>query len=224
MNLRQTTTASHTQLPASVETSLLGDLTRQRAEAFVYDCFRHHYQAEIRHFLPVLMSLSDSSQRLQAVLGFRHASHGDQLFLEHYLDQPVEQLLASRIQAPVDRERLLEVGNLAVADNGGGRWLITALTAYLSATQAEWAIFTIGPVLQNAFKRMGLELIELAEARRERLPADEQSLWGNYYEQRPKVMAGNLAHGHGVLLEYCRRERGLMHLWQQAVAVGREAA
>jgi hypothetical protein len=224
MDLKQSIASSHKDLPASVQTSLSGDMNRQAAESFVHDCFRYHYRAEIRQFLPVLMSLSDNSQRLQAVLGFRHASHGEALFLENYLDQPVEQLLASRIQAPVDRERLVEVGNLAVADSGGGRWLITALTAYLSATQAEWAIFTIGPVLQNAFKRMGLKLIELAEAQRERLPADEQSLWGNYYEQRPKVMAGNVAHGHGVLLEYCRRERDLMHLWQQAAAVGREAA
>jgi hypothetical protein len=224
MDLNQVTASSHSHLPASVQTSLTGDMHRRAAESFVHDCFRHHYQAEIQHFLPILMGLCDDNQRLQAVLGFRHACHGEQLFLEYYLNQPVEQVLASRIQAPVDRERLVEVGNLAVTNHGGGRWLITALTAYLSATQAEWAIFTIGPVLQNAFKRMGLELIELAEASRESLPSDEQPLWGNYYEQRPKVMAGNVAHGHAVLLEHCHKEIELMRLWQQAAAVGREAA
>jgi hypothetical protein len=224
MNLMQNRLKSKRSLPASVHTSLPDGINRQAAEAFVHDCFHQYYQADVQHYLPILMGLSDESQQLQAVLGFRHASHEEPLFLENYIDQPVEQLLASRIQAPVDRERLVEVGNLAVTPRGGGRWLITALTAYLSATQAEWALFTIGPVLQNAFKRMGLELIDLAEARRERLPEAEQSLWGRYYEQKPRVMAGNVAHGHEVLINLCRREEALMRLWQQAMAVGREAA
>ena len=84
----------------------------------------------------------------RAVLGFRYADQAP-LFLEHYLERPVEQLLAARLKRPVDRSRLVEVGNLAVTTAGGGRWLITALTAYLSATGSEWALFTIGPALVN---------------------------------------------------------------------------
>jgi hypothetical protein len=210
-------------LPTRVHAYPPGSAHRHMAEQFVHAAFKRHYQADIQSFMPMLLSLSDEQQRLHAVLGFRHAN-ATPLFLEKYLDQPVEQLLASRIHAPVDRSRLLEVGNLAVSASGGGRWLITALTAYLSTTHSEWVLFTIGPVLRNVFSRLGLELIDLAEARKDRLPLEEQAAWGSYYDQKPHVMAGKIATGYSALLSLCEQEGELMNLWQQAIAVGREAA
>ncbi len=210
--------------PRFVHTSSPGGAERRTAaEGFIRDCFRHHYGAEISQFMPQLMSLSNEQDELQAVLGFRHADPGP-LFLEHYLDRPVEQLLASRIRQPVDRSHLVEVGNLAVATAGGGRWLITALTAYLSATSAEWVLFTIGPAIYNAFTRMGLELIDLAEARREALPPGERMRWGNYYDQKPRVMAGNIAYGYDKLWSLCQREAPMRELWRNAERAGGEAA
>jgi hypothetical protein len=196
---------------------------RMTAERFVSACFKQHYGAEIAHFMPLLMSLSDHQQRVMAVLGFRHGSD-EPLFLENYLDLPAEQLLAAKLKIPVDRTRLVEVGNLAVTSAGGGRWLITALTAYLSNTAAEWALFTIGPVLYNAFTRLGLELIELAEARLESLPLEERARWGSYYDQRPKVMAGNIAHGNEVLWSICQHEQAMRELWQSAERAGSRVA
>jgi hypothetical protein len=210
-------------LPTCVRTCPPGGPQRMAAEQFVHHCFKQHYSADIRHFMPMLMSLSDEQDRLQAVLGFRHADD-EPLFLETYLDQPVEQILSSRICQPVDRSRLVEVGNLSVANAGGTRWLFTALTAYLSTTHCEWVLFTIGPLLHNAFRRLGFTLVDLAEARRERLPAEEQAAWGSYYDQKPRVMAGKLAHGHAGLWAMCEREVAMMELWQQAVAAGSEAA
>jgi len=196
---------------------------RMAAEQFVRDSFKYHYQADVEHFMPTLLSLSDVHDQLQAVLGFRRAGKSP-LFLEHYLDQPVEQVLANRLQTPVDRSSLVEVGNLAVSASGGGRWLITALTAYLSAIQAEWALFTIGSAMLNAFRRLGLEPVELAEARQDRLPAREQRSWGSYYAQKPRVMAGNVAHGYTVLSALCEKESALKDLWRGALAIGGQAA
>jgi hypothetical protein len=209
--------------PRSVQTLRPGIEQRITAERFVSACFKQHYGAEIVHYMPLLMSLRDQQQRLTAVLGFRHAGC-EPLFLENYLDQPVEQLLSAKLKMPVDRNRLVEVGNLAVASAGGGRELITALTAYLSTTTAEWALFTIGPILYNAFTRLGLELIELADARIESLPLEEQACWGSYYEQRPKVMAGNIAHGNKVLWAICQQEQSMRELWQSAEQAGRRVA
>ncbi len=209
--------------PRYVHTSAPGGKDRLTAEHFVYSCFKKHYGAEIRHFMPTLMSLSDEQGDLKAVLGFRHADQNP-LFLEHYLARPAEQVLARKLMMPVDRSRLVEVGNLAVNGAGGGRWLITALTAYLSATGSEWALFTIGPVLYNAFRRLGLELIDVAEASQDMLPADERQYWGRYYDQKPRVMAGNIAQGHAVLWEACQREGAMRELWMSAHQAGRAAA
>ena len=210
-------------LPTCVRTCPPGGQRRIAAERFVHRCFKHHYAADIRHFMPMLMSLSDEQDSVQAVLGFRHAQE-EPLFLETYLDQPVEQLLASRINMPVDRSRLVEVGNLSVANAGGTRWLFTALTAYLSTTHCEWVLFTIGPKLLNAFRRLGFSPIDLAEARRDRLPPEEQAAWGSYYDQKPRVMAGRLSLGHAGLWAMCEREVAMMNLWQRALAVGSQAA
>jgi hypothetical protein len=193
-----------------------------KAEQFVSSCFQQHYGAEIRHFMPLLMSLSDQHDELKAVLGFRYADRNP-LFLEKYLERPVEQVLAAKLKRPVNRSHLVEVGNLAVNTAGGGRWLITALTAYLSTTGCEWALFTIGSPLHNAFIRLGLQLVDLAAARRESLPLEEQALWGSYYEQKPKVMAGNIAQGHAVLWSVCQREQPMRELWVCAEQAGRQS-
>lgn len=210
-------------LPRFIQTSQPGAEYRQAAERFVSSCFKQHYGAEITHFMPMLMSLSDQHDELKAVLGFRYADHKP-LFLENYLERPVEQILSAKIKIPVDRSRLVEVGNLAVNTPGGGRWLITALTAYLSTTGSEWALFTISPLLYNVFSRMGLELVDLAEARREALPPQEQARWGSYYDQKPRVMAGNIAHGHSVLKSICQLEQPMLELWQSAEQAGLQAA
>jgi hypothetical protein len=206
-----------------VQTSRPGAAQRLAAEQFVSSCFKQHYGAEISHFMPLLMSLCDQHDELKAVLGFRYADQNP-LFLENYLDRPVEQVLATKLKRPVDRSHLVEVGNLAVNTVGGGRWLITALTAYLSTTGCEWALFTIGSALHNAFTRLGLQLIDLAAARRESLPIEEQARWGSYYEQKPRVMAGNIAHGHAVLWSICQREQPMRELWLRAEQAGRQAA
>ncbi len=210
-------------MPSRVRNARPDSPRRKAAEDFVHHCFQEHYQADIRHFMPNLMSLSDDQDRLQAVLGFRHAE-ASPLFLETYLDHPVEEMIAARVQQPVDRLRLVEVGNLSVANPGITRWLFIALTGYLSTTQCEWVLFTIGPVLQHAFERLGFRMIDLGEARCERLPQAERATWGRYYDQQPRVLAGRLDQGLRTLGALCEQEVAIMHLWQNAAAVGREAA
>ncbi|MEJ2694949.1 MAG: thermostable hemolysin [Candidatus Thiodiazotropha sp.] len=46
-------------------------------------------------------------------------------------------------------------------------------------------------------------------------PASERSVWGRYYDQKPRVMAGNIAQGYVQLLAQCEHEAELMNLWQR---------
>ena len=221
------TALKRTRKPLDVPTlvNLEGPTTRARSEAesFVAAAFAAAYGAAIRHFMPALLTLRNDSGLLLAVLGLRKA--GDQpLFLEQYLDGPVESHLAAATGAPVDREALVEVGNFAVGAAGGGRWLITALTAYLYSAGHTWAVFTCGPELQNAFHRLGVELVDLAPADPARLAPGELAAWGSYYVQRPRVMAANVAQSHRVLAALFERECALNGLWRGALQAGRLAA
>ena len=196
---------------------------RAEAETFVREAFDVAYGARIEHFLPTLMALRNDSGRLLAVLGLRETG-SEPLFLEQYLDRPVEQALSAAADSPVDRDSLVEVGNFAIGAAGGGRWLITALTAYLYAAGHSWTVFTCGTELQNAFRRLGIELLDLGVADPNRLDADEWARWGSYYDQKPRVMAADVAHGHQVLSTLFEKEFALNALWRGALQAGQLAA
>ncbi len=206
-------------VPTLVNTTASADARHEEVATFIHAHFAAVYGADIQRFLPVLMSLRADDGRLLGALGLRTAADGP-LFLERYLDRPLEQALAAAIKAPVNRKELIEVGNLAVAAPGGGRWLITALTAYLHAAGQRWAVFTCGPRLRNAFFRLGIELTDLGRASIERLPEDEAVHWGDYYAQHPRLMAARVAQSHQVLASLFRTECALTALWQHANEAG----
>lgn len=208
------------EIPTKVELNGPKSVERVEAENFVRGSFMTHYGAHIDHFLPSLMTLRNDGGRLLAVLGLRNPED-EKLFLEHYLESPVEQVLNRTIQSQVKRTDLIEVGNFAVGAVGGGRWLITALTAFLHTSGRQWAVFTCGPILRNAFDRLGIRLIDLALADPRSLTSEESRKWGSYYDSKPRVMAANVAQSHQVLSELFEKECALSLLWMGALQAGR---
>lgn len=213
----------HDRRPIRVEQGGRCDAGRGEIEGFIHARFAAHYGADVRQFLPVLVSLRDSDGGIQAALGLRRAADGP-LFLERYLAAPVERRLAAATRSPIDRDGIMEVGNLAVSSAGGGRYLITVLTSYLHASRHQWVVFTIGTALQNSFRRLGLPLLDLGPADPGCLDEQERSAWGSYYDQRPRVMAGRIAEGYEALLRVCQAESAMMSLWEQAARIARPAA
>ena len=161
---------------------------RAEIEQFISDVFYQAYGAKIRRFKPCLMSLRDRDNKLIAACGFRSAAL-EPLFLETYLDQPIEAVLSERAGFPVKRNDIVEVGNLSVTKPGMARCLISAIVTQLHATSKEWAVFTAVPVLRNAFIKMKLNPVILGDADKNRLSPEEQAEWGSYYAQKPQIMA-----------------------------------
>lgn len=174
--------------PFSVHFSQRDATDRAEVEQFIGDVFRKVYGAKIRRFKPCLMSLRDHDNKLVAACGFRSAAL-EPLFLENYLDQPIEAMLSERTGLPVKRGDIVEVGNLSVTEPGMARYLIAAIVNQLHATSKQWAVFTAVPMVRNAFIKMGLNPVMLGDADRSRLPAEEQAEWGSYYAQKPQIMA-----------------------------------
>ena len=174
--------------PFDVHFSQPGAADRAEIERFIGDVFREAYGAEIKRFKPCLMSLRDHDNRLAAACGFRSAAL-EPLFLETYLDQPIEAVLSERVGFPVRRDDIVGVGNFSVAEPGMARYLITAINDHLHDTSNQWAVFTAVPVLRNAFIKMGMNPVILGDANKSRLPPEEQEEWGSYYAQKPQVMA-----------------------------------
>ncbi|MFA5628509.1 MAG: thermostable hemolysin [Thiohalomonadaceae bacterium] len=160
---------------------------RAEVERFIRDIFHQAYGAKIKRFKPCLMSLRDQDNKLVAACGFRSAAL-EPLFLETYLDRPIEAILSEHVGFPVRRNDIVGVGNFSVIEPGMARYLITAINDHLHDTHNQWAVFTAVPVLRNAFTKMGLNPVLLSDAAKSRLPLEDQAEWGSYYAQKPQVM------------------------------------
>lgn len=174
----------------TVRHTVVGAPQRMAAESFIADIFRRHYGAEVRSFAPNLMLLEDAG-RIAAAAGWRCAGE-DRLFLETYLDEPIEAAVARLAGQPVRREAIVEVGNLAADRAGGSVDVILNLARHLDRLGYEWVAFTATSELIGIFRRLGLPPLALAPADPDRLGADAAD-WGSYYDSRPIVVAGRIA-------------------------------
>ena len=164
----------------------VGDAGRQQVEALIRSVYQKAYGAQIDGFAPVLVTWETAGE-VVATAGYRSAE--EPLFLERYLDRPIE----SALMAPhaVARSRIVEVGHLTSVRPGEGRRLIVALAVHLSNSDVEWVASTVTAELRQLVVRLGLGAVALASARRERLGVDGDS-WGSYFDHDPIVMAGHL--------------------------------
>ncbi|WP_432698200.1 thermostable hemolysin [Marinobacterium sp. YM272] len=167
-----------------------GDLSRARIEAFIRERFAAIHSAWIDDFLPTLISTRNDRSQLLAAAGFQWASDNP-LFLETYLDTPVESCLREFSHSPVSRQTIVEFGNLATTTPGEIRKLILVLASYFGQRGMDWAVLTLTPTLINSFTRLGLVLHSLAPARPELLKTS-RSYWGRYYDLNPRVVAINV--------------------------------
>lgn len=182
-------------LPASWSQLLPpGDRRRQPVEDFIRDAYRSHYGARLSQLPPYLFVLRGAAGDIQAASGVRPAREG-KLFLEIYLDHPVEAAVATALGRPVERGEIVEVGSLAVTRAGYARLLIEHLTAFLHERSYRWVTFTAIPALRNAFHRLGLEPKPICVADPGRLGPARQE-WGRYYDRCPVVMCGSIGEGY----------------------------
>jgi len=165
------------------------DPRRAEVETFIRRVFAHHYGAQVSAFAPNLLVLEHRGQLLAAT-GWRSAAT-DTLFLERYLDVPIERAMAELAHERVERPRIAEVGNLAAEKPGGSLHVIHALATHLERLAFEWVVFTATQQLIGIFTRLGLPLLALAKADPGRL-GDEAAAWGSYYASEPIVVAGRI--------------------------------
>jgi hypothetical protein len=166
----------------------IGDPARAEVEAFIHAVFKNAYGADVTLFMPHLVALRDSNGVLMAAFGLRPASEGP-LFLEQYLDEPIESLLSEHLGKQVTRNQITKIGNLAVANPRNANVLIAHVIEYSLNMGIEWCVATTHHSLQNAIIKGGRDVYPLFPADKARLPIEEQAKWGSYYHHMPQVVA-----------------------------------
>lgn len=162
---------------------------RAEVEAFIRSVYRRRYGAHVRSFAPELVYLHDA-QGIVAAAGYRGAGQAE-LFLERYLDAPVQTLLPGGPGAAPARDVIVEVGHLAATRAGEGRRLIQLLGPHLAQQGFHWVAGTLTEKLRLLLLRIGVSSLTLSTADPAALGSDAVH-WGSYYEHRPLVLAGHL--------------------------------
>jgi hypothetical protein len=137
-----------------------------------------------------LLAFRDASASLCGVVGLRDARQSS-LYLERYLDAPVEQALSAAAGQGVRRDQIVEVGNLAGRNCRAAMRMVAQLPAYLLAQDYRWIVFTATRTVREILLGFGAPLVELARADHARV-AGGRDAWGTYYETDPRVFAGYL--------------------------------
>ena len=88
--------------------------------------YAERYGAHITEFAPVLLALRDAQGALVAAVGYRCAAL-EPLFLERYLDGPVEQALLGADAPSSARRDMVEVAHLVALKPGEGRRMMAEL-------------------------------------------------------------------------------------------------
>jgi len=171
---------------------------RAAAEQFIQRIYAEAYGASLDIRYPTLMSIAGENG-IAAAMGLRDAG-SERLFLEHYLDKPVEEAIFDATGVHVARHEIIEVGNLGSSGLGAAKYLYLAFHAYACARGYKYVAVTATKALGRSFMHMGIGTHLLAHARPERVPGQGAG-WGSYYESQPQVMAGSIAQGLEVLME-----------------------
>jgi hypothetical protein len=198
--------ASAREISASVQP--LGDpifkltehvgVDRSTVETFISQRFAESFGCHIEAFMPRLFSVRDREGEICGAFGLRSANRN--LFLEQYLDAPIEKTIAARAGSKVERRAIVEVGHFSGAYPGAVRAMIGLLTQHLHRDGLEWVVFTGTTGLRNAFCRLGLCPIDIQAATADRLPAEARAAWGSYYDHSPRVLIGNIQEGYRAML------------------------
>ena len=166
----------------------IGDPSRKELEAFIHAVFKSAYGANITAFMPHHVALRDSNGVLMAAFGLKKAGAGP-LFLEQYLDEPVESLISKKLGKTIKRDEITKIGNLAVANPRNAGVLIAHVIQHSLDMGIEWCVATAHHSLQNGVVKGGRDVYPLFPADKSRLSLQEQAKWGSYYDRMPQVIA-----------------------------------
>lgn len=178
----------HRAEDVTVTTSDAHASDRKEVEQFIHSVFATNHGANVQHFMPQLVSLRNANGELVAAFGLRKAEC-EPLFLEQYLETPIESVLSNRFNKAITRNQITEIGNLAVSNPRNAGVLIAHVIQHSLDIGVEWCVATAHHRLQNGLIKGGRDVYALAAADKNRLAPTELASWGSYYENQPQVVA-----------------------------------
>jgi hypothetical protein len=178
---------SHMPIRFDAESSI----EKAKVNEHVKQCFADRYGAEVKVFEPYILS-TFGDKGINATIGFQPAATKKPLFLESYIEESIEEALATVLKQHVNRQEIVEVGNLSSSHKGSAsRVLFILSVAILQRAGFKWVTFTATKQVQRLLGKLNLVTRPICEADPLKL-ADKGVSWGSYYADKPMVVVGNL--------------------------------
>lgn len=179
---------------------------RTKVEEFIKGIFFKHHQATLKAFMPTLLSSRDAFGNIQCTVGIRNLNK-QSVFLEQYLNEPIEKLISDIAEQEISRTSIAEVGNLACGSSVNSKNIIIMLVHHFFYQNKTWAVCTGTTMIQMILNKLGISYHYIDRANPERL-AEDRDCWGTYYENNPCVLAVNVNSAMQVLSDTFYLEYG----------------
>lgn len=154
---------------------------------------RRHYRDRLDCSLaegyPAIAVLTNLVGEIVAVAGFRAAADGP-LFLEQYLDGPIETVVAAA-SGDSTRDRIVELGAFTALDRAHALELMRRLPLFLQQRGFEHLVCTANRAIRLCLRLQGIHAQVIGSASHARI-ADGDTSWGRYYAHDPKVLLGSI--------------------------------
>ncbi len=168
---------------------------RMVLEARIRSGFGTHFRACVAEYMP-RFAYYQHLHGGTGVIGMRDASE-ESLYLESYLDSPVDEVIQRAADCAVSRAQIVEVGQFVVDDRGIVQDFFEDLVPFLASQGFEWVCFTGTDRIRAVLNRVGFSGLPVAAANQE-LVRNKPDRWGTYYEHDPVVIIGKLDDPEGL--------------------------
>jgi len=156
--------------------------------------YQKHFHCQLQHSLPYSLSRLSREEgkdsQILACTGYQPAAEGP-LFLEQYLDEPVEDCLQRLTHKPVSREQIVEIGGFAVSHKRHALPFMLQLAPTLADFGFKTVVCTVTRPMQGCLRKLGIVSTLLADANPSRVDISNNA-WGTYYDSKPVVLAGDI--------------------------------
>lgn len=166
---------------------------RTLVEAYIADKFRQEYDADVSSFAPLLLSMH-CKKELNAAIGLRSAETS-KLFIEQYLDAPIENSIEVPEGEIVQRKEIIEISNLVATRRGASQLLFIIVGSILYEAGYRWLVFNATNKVERITRKFPFPVQVLCLADPQCL-GDRAEEWGRYYETSPRVIVGDIRVAH----------------------------
>lgn len=155
-----------------------------QAAEIVKEKFRSCYKATVEPSPQYFAMTLDNEDRILSCAGITFADHRT-LFSEQYLSQPIEKILSERVEKPIDRSTIVEIGSLISHHLTAGMIMVNMIPLLAWCMGGHYLLCTVTPRVREMMENCQIDFEPLLTADPERLANAGGKNWGSYYSKMP---------------------------------------